>query len=239
MANQLYKGGPEQLLGALSQGGTFNAKLNEFQQKDWVQTTLKITDVNREMLRAEFQKWLEDESYFKDYDRFEIVRPGFVIIRLFRYTENIMIPVLGKKKEDGPQSVLSTDGLGRPNTSTIMLPYAKVIKFGPAMPNVTVSWKAGDVGILSDLILKAQVNPKWLAWNKKTKERSSANGSDGIPFEAMHELEPKKEVNGLEGWEGSEVVLDKFNPQPFDEITYLRPASEMNFKDKIYSKDVI
>lgn len=240
MANQIFKGGPQQVLGALGQGGLFNSKSNEFQSKDWVQTTLKITDKNRDMLRAAFDKWLEDESYFPDYDRFEIIRPGFAIIRLFRYTENLMIPVLGKKKDGVDQEMVnSVDALGRPNTSSIMLPYAKVIKVGPQANNATTLWKAGDIGILSDLILKAQVNPKWLAWNKKTKERSSANGVDGIPFEAMHELEPKKEVNGLEGWEGTELVLDKFDPQPFDEVTFLRPASEMNYKDIIYSKDAI
>lgn len=170
--------------------------------------SLELTDYTQDELVEHYNEWLNDKSLPSLYEKLEILKPGFVMVRLYRF-------------EKSSNTILGLDG--KPMLTSKILPICKVLgiykgSIGSAITDVT----PGDILYCSDSISDIATNPTWLQWVKIMKDERPT--PEGLP-------EPDKLTGLILEWrKSSKYVLDKFNPTGDDDYTFLRPISDFYTK---------
>lgn len=169
---------------------------------------LSSVDISKDeypLVEEALNKWLVDESYFEKYSKWRIIKPGTVIVRVFRY------------ESTARNGLLKPDG--EPYSSYKILSLGKIIKAHPFLyGDVKSNLKTGDVVGLSESITSIIINNDWLKWNDiMNKERPQPN----IP-------EPDKFGGELSRWNASKFICDKMNPVEDDNWTFIRNESDFS-----------
>lgn len=161
-----------------------------------------------------FEQWLADESYFKDYNIYNLLR-NEVLIRVYKYT-----PAL----EEGEEYLLDEHGVPYVALKEILLPLAKVIQAGP---KCEYEWKPGDLVALPDAIALRTYNHDYLQYVERQDERPIVKGEHPPVF-----------VYGLDKWTNMVFVKDKvlgFTDE--DALTFIIPETLIRTGANFY-KDV-
>ena len=102
-----------------------------------------LVDYDKDELKADLEKWMTNDKYFKAYKNVNIHKPNFILVRLYRFEK-------------------LTDFLATPILQTKILPYAKVIKGSVSGTN----YQPGTILSCPESIEEIATNPTWLQWNK-------------------------------------------------------------------------
>lgn len=162
--------------------------------------SLELPEDKLEGLEEHFNSWINDDSYLKEYDRFNLTREDKVIVRLYRY--------------EAPISEMLVDPVtGGPMMGYKILPYAKVIK---AHDKGKLS--EGDIVCTSEDVAVIKTSPAWIEWKVK---RANDDISDDVP-------EPDKLSGLLARWKENIIRRNPFKIDADDSFTFL--VSDMEFK---------
>lgn len=173
----------------------------------------------KEEYKKQLKKFIEDESYFKDY---EGIKPlwDFYLVRVFKFT-----PEESKMQK----TIMVPDAQGNWNPATEVLkskilPIVKVIRISPDAKSESI--KIGGVyTVPTNEILGEDWNPDYMHMINTFKTPGGKQGSvvnlpDGVPQKI-----PKVEKY----WNLNMFVLPKNFGYPTDEdkLTYLIPSSKL------------
>lgn len=159
-----------------------------------------------EDLQNHFLKWIKDNSYIKKYEKVSLLKPGSVLIRLYRY-------------EEKSKSILDTDGM--PMTMVKLLPICKVIQ---VQDPETMRVKVGDLLSCPEDLRIIETSPVWLNWDARMRNEKPT--PEGL-------IEPEKLIGRIFEWRKlSKFVIDKINPSEDDDYTFIRQESEFFAKYK-------
>jgi len=167
---------------------------------DDIRASIDIPTSEYPAVREHFQAWLKDESYFQDYDGWNLSKPGTMIVRLYRYQR--------------ATSLLHGD-------SYKILPIVKVIKAHPEgfFKDQPPKFVTGMILNVNDSIANIMVSGDWVVWKHRMDvERPQPT----IP-------EPPKFDGLLNEWlRTSRFAVDKLNPSPDDDWTFVRTENDFN-----------
>lgn len=173
-----------------------------------IDNSIKVSPDEYPLVKEEFDRWCKDDSYFSDYDKYSLVKPGTVLIRLFRY----------EKQHDYLYKSLSKEKA----VKFMLLPFARVIKAHPQnmFSNGDSKFKTGDIITIADSLCQTELNPEWVMWkDKMDKERPQPT----VP-------EPAKFKGIIMMWASSRLVADKFNITDDDNYTFIRSETDFDLK---------
>jgi len=149
-----------------------------------------------------FENWLEDQSYFSNYEKYKILR-NEILIRVYRY-----VPELA----EGEDYLLDEHNIPYVAQKELMLPIAKVIAAGP---KCEYGLEPGDLVTLPDNLLVKMYNPSYLEWAERQDERPLKKGEH-----------PPVYIYGLEKWSHMIFIGDKIaGHNEEDLVTFLLPEN--------------
>lgn len=161
-----------------------------------------IRKYDEEMTQEElthFENWIKDESYFTDYNIYNLLRDE-TLIRIYKF-----VPT---ESQDDP--LFNEDGEPLAADRERILPLAKVIKVGP---KGTLGLKPGDIVSMMEAVGLRTYNPEYWKW---LDQKSANPGFD--------EKQPPLFLFGLEKLQSMMFIRDKvMGHQDGDELTYLIP----------------
>lgn len=149
-----------------------------------------------------FESWLADDSYFKDYDPYRILR-NEVLLRIYKYTPEL---------EEGDDYILDEHGVPYVSLKEVLLPIAKVIKAGPKCEE---NWEPNSLVALPDAISLRTYNPDYLQYVERQDERPIVKGEHPPVF-----------IYGLDKWTHMVFIKDKIvGFQDEDSLTFIIPEA--------------
>lgn len=169
--------------------------------------SLELIDYEQEELVEHYKQWLNDRKLPNLYSKLEILKPGSVMVRLYRF-------------EKSSNTILGLDG--KAMLTSKILPVCKVLGVYKGSVGPTLDVVPGDILYCSDAIADIATNPTWLQWVKIMKDERPT--PEGLP-------EPDKLTGLILEWrKSSKYVLDKLNPTEDDDYTFIRPITDFYTK---------
>lgn len=147
------------------------------------------------------EDWVKDDSYFKDYSIYKILR-NEMLIRIYKY-----VPEIPTEEE-----IYDEHGIPYSAHKEKILPIGKIIALGE---KCELGFQVGDTVCLPDGISLRQYNPDYLKWFERQDERPLPKGEQPPVF-----------IYGLEKFNHMMFLKDKLGGfVDEDELTYLIPES--------------
>jgi hypothetical protein len=146
-------------------------------------------------VESKFKEFAANNSYLKDYERYEIIGSK-ILVRLFFY------------KQEQKSGILGLDGkpIEDQDFKIKLYPYGKVLKMGT---NVTEGYnhlQPGDMVHVADELTNVSINPAWLEWMEHRDERPK-----------IKTQQPNMFVGNITQWKQYILIADKFKEEQKDE----------------------